>query len=322
MKLGKHSLLSLLSLFSLFFTVNLNAQQSGKFSVAIPGFRTSNSGIPSETVSAIHQRVIDAFVGNSKFSVVERNQLQEINNEVELQKTEAFMDGTGNVSDKVKNSGASYLVTGVISQIRYSTDRREKKEYNAEQKKLVVTGYYNVNFCNIELNIKLIDVTTSQIVLSEIINARNGEGSGSGKGLLGALMATVTEDAGASSNEQAYNQALDVVSQSVTNLIRSAFPNVLTIAEVVTKDRKGNADEVLLVGDFTDGMGTRQELYVKLVTETMIGGKKLTRRKVIGEIKILKVEEGGFISARIKSGSEEITKLIGEKANIQITENQ
>jgi hypothetical protein len=69
-------------------------------------------------------------------------------------------------------------------------------------------------------------------------------------------------------------------------------------------------------------MGKKQELFVKLVTETMINGKKLTRRKVIGEVKILKVEEGGFISAKIKSGEEEITKAFEEKQNLQITENQ
>jgi curli biogenesis system outer membrane secretion channel CsgG len=309
--------------FSLFLMsfFNVFAQQAERISVAIPGFRTSNSGIKSETISAIHQRVIDAFVSNSKFSVVERNQLQELQSEVELQKTEAFMEGSGNVSDKVKNSGANFLVTGVISRVQFSKEQREKKEWDAAQKKSVVTGYYDVFFCTIELNIKLIDVTTSQIVISEIVSVKNG-GSGDGGGLLGSLLSAGSGSAGARTNEEAYNQTLDEVSQSVTSLIRKTFPNVLSIAEVVTKDKKGFAEEVLLVGDFTDGMGKKQELYVKLVTESMIGGKKLTRRKVIGTVKILKVEEGGFISAKIRTGEEEITKAIEQKANIQITENQ
>jgi curli biogenesis system outer membrane secretion channel CsgG len=297
------------------------SQQAEKISVAIPGFRSSNSGIKSETISAIHQRVIDAFVSNSKFSVVERNQLQELQSEVELQKTESFMEGSGNVSDKVKNSGANYLITGVISRVQFSSDKREKKEWDAAQKKSIVTGYYDVFFCTIELNIKLIDVTTSQIVISEILSVKNGS-SGSGGGLISSLLSVGSESSGARTNEEAYNQTLDEISQGVTSLIRKTFPNVLSIAEVVTKDKKGFAEEVLLVGDFTDGMGKKQELYVKLVTETMVAGKKLTRRKVIGTVKVLKVEEGGFISAKIRSGEEEITKAIDEKANIQITENQ
>jgi len=296
----------------------VQAQEPQKIAVAIPGFRTSNSSISDETVSAIHQRVIDAFVSISKFSVVERNQLQELRNEVDLQKTEAFMDGSGNVSDRVKNTGANYLVTGVISRVDYSREQREKKEYNAAQKKNVVVGYYWVYFCTIELNIKLIDVTTSQIVLSEVISARNGNGTE--KGLLGALLSTGAS--GANSNETAYSGTLDEISKSATGLIRNAFPNVLSIAEIVTRDRKGNADEVLLVGDFTDGMGKKQELYVKLVTETMVNGRKLVRKKVIGEIKILKVEEGGFITARVKSGGDEVTKAFDSKQNLQITENQ
>jgi curli biogenesis system outer membrane secretion channel CsgG len=307
-------------LFFLFFSaLTAWSQEAQRIAVAIPGFRTSNSDIPSETVSSIHQRVIDAFVGISKFSVVERSQLQELQNEVDLQKSEAFMEGKTNISDRVKNSGANFLVTGVISRLDYSREQREKKQYDAVQKKNVVVGYYWVYFCTIELNIKLIDVTTSQIILSEVINARNGDGGG-GKGLLGALLSQ--ESSGAGSNEEAYSRTLDDISNETVALIRKAFPNVLSIAEIVSRDKKGNADELLLVGDFTDGMGKKQELYVKLVTETMINGKKLTRKKVIGEVKILKVEEGGFISAKIKDGEEEITKAFEAKQNLQITENQ
>jgi len=155
--------------------------------------------------------------------------------------------------------------------------------------------------------------------LSEVILAKNESSSGGG-GLLGSLLSL--EDGGAKSNEEAYTKALEDVSDKSTALIRKAFPNVLNIAEITTRDKSGNADEVLLVGDFTDGMGKKQELYVKLISESIINGKKLTRRKVIGSVKVVKVEEGGFISAKLKSGAAEITKAFEEKQNIQITENQ
>lgn len=310
----RNLILSLLILSSL----TVWSQESKKIAVAIPGFRTSNNRISDETVSAIHQRVIDAFVGVSKFSVVERNQLEELQNEVNLQKSESFMEGIGNVSDQVKNTGANYLVTGVISRLEYSREEREKKQYDIAQRKNVVVGSYSVYFCTIELNIKLIDVTNSQILLSEVISAKNSDGGGGG--LFGALLGSTS--GGAKSNEEAYTQTLDDISFYVRALIRKAFPNILSIAEISSRDRKGNADELLLVGDFTDGIGKKQELYVKLVTETVVNGKKLTRKKVIGQVKILKVEEGGFITVRIKSGEEEITKAFEEKLNIQITENQ
>ncbi len=309
------------------FTASLSvrSQEPQKILVAIPGFQSSARDIPATTVNGIHQRVIDAFVDNSKFSVVERSQLDELKNEVDLQKSESFMDGKGNVSDKVKNTGASYVVTGVISRYENTKEKREKTQYDQVQKKNVVVGYYDVYFCNIELNVKMIDVATSQIMYSDVISVGKGEeAAGGGKGLMGTLgsLLGTSETQGASSVDEAYAQALDGISGKVSKILRAAFPNVLTIAEIVTRDRKGNAEDLLLVGDFTDGMGKKQDLFVKIVTEVMVGGKKLVRKKVIGELKVIKLEDGGFLTARIKSGEEEITKAFEEKKNIQITETE
>jgi curli biogenesis system outer membrane secretion channel CsgG len=300
----------------LWFSSKSNAQDAKKIVVAIPGFRASNNTINSETITSIHQRVIDAFVSNSKFSVVERNQLEELQNELNLQRTESFIDGTGNISDKVKNSGAQILVTGVISRVEYSKQKKEKTEYDAVQKKSVVTGYYDVFFCTIEMNIKLIDLTTSQIVLSEVINAKN---SSEESGLFGSFLNSST---GSTTSAAAYEGTLRDISSKVTLLIRRAFPNVLSIAEITEKDKNGMAKELLLAGDFTDGMGKKQDLYVKLITETVVNGKKMVRKKVIGKVRVLKVEEGGFISAKIRDGEEEITKSFEEKLLIQITETE
>jgi len=314
----------LLIYFFTFLLLNQSySQDVQKIMIAIPGFETSTSDISHETISAIHQRVIDAFVKNSKFSVVERNQLSEIRREIELQKSDAFMDGKGNVSDKVKNSGASYLLTGIISRVVFMKEQREKTKWDANQNKVVSAGYYDVYLCTIELNLKLIDVTTSQIVLSEVLSSKNSANIEK-KGLLSSLLNVDNNSGnnGATSQENAYNDALQAISNLTTNFIKKAFPNVLTIAEISSRDKSGNAEEVLLVGDFTDYMEKSQRLYVKQLTESEINGRKLVRRKLIGEVKIIKVEDGGFISCKVKSGEEEITKAFDSKMKIEITENQ
>ena len=101
-----------------------NAQEAKKLNIAIPGFQISNdSRIPKQTVTAIEQNVIDVFVKNKKFVVLERSQLGQLRNETDLQKQETFMDGEGNISDQWKNAGANYLVTGIVSNLAYNSER-------------------------------------------------------------------------------------------------------------------------------------------------------------------------------------------------------
>ena len=156
---------------------NNSFSQENTIKIAIPGF-SSSSNVESSTVLSIQQRVIDAFVSNKKFTVVERNQTDLLNKETNLQKTEQFIDGKSNISDKIANTGAQYILTGFISRISYSAEDREKKEFDKATQKNVVVGRYKVYFCTIELNLKLIDVTTTQIILSKVIAVTNNTGSG------------------------------------------------------------------------------------------------------------------------------------------------
>ena len=221
--------LILILVFVLAATLNLNAQDNAK-RIAIPGF-SSSTNIPNSTILSIQQRVIDAFVSNKKFTVVERNQTEMLNKETNLQKTEQFMDGKGNVSDKVANTGAQYILTGVISRIDYAQEEREKKEFDKASQKMVVVGKYTVYYCTIELNLKIIDVTTTQIVLSKVVNVTNNSGSGKKTGGFFAQLIDLGSEAGAANETEAYNLALKQISTATNDFAIEAFPNVLVIAE-------------------------------------------------------------------------------------------
>ena len=294
------------------------SQEAQKYIIAIPGFSINNeSNIDNNTAQSIQQRVIDVFVKNKKFTVVERNQLDQISKEVDLQKTETFMDGSNNISDKIKSTGANYLLTGVISSVIYSAEEKTQYKYvpdmdlkpilGIQPQKKVPIGTYPAYYCSIEVNIKLIDLKTSQIVISQVISSRNTEKQASNMD-------------GAANKENAYTNSVQNISAYVTSFVKTAFPNVLQIAEITEKDKRGNAKSILLVGDFVDYIVEGQRLYVKLVTETEVAGRKLIRRKSIGEVKVDKIEDGGFVNVKVRTGEEEITQAFDAKSKIEITE--
>ena len=142
---------------------------------------------------------------------------------------------------------------------------------------------------------------------SQVISSRNTENQASGM-------------EGAANRENAYTNSVQNISEYVTSFVKAAFPNILQIAEITEKDRRGNAKTILLVGDFVDYIVEGQRLYVKLVTETEVAGRKLIRRKTIGEVKVEKIEDGGFINVKVKNGEEEITQAFDAKSKIEITE--
>jgi curli biogenesis system outer membrane secretion channel CsgG len=302
-----------------FLSTSLFAQDNTK-RIAIPGF-SSDAAVEKSTILSIQQRVIDAFVSNKKFTVVERNQTDLLNKETNLQKTEQFMEGKGNVSDKVANTGAQYILTGVISRIEYSSQERDRTEYDKASQKNVKVGTYRVYYCTIEMNLKIIDVTTTQIVLSKVLTVTNNTGSGKKEGGFLSQLVSLGSESGATTESEAYNLSLQQISKATNDFTLEAFPNVLVIAEI-TKRSGNSADEVLISGDFTDGMRPKQTIFVKKVTEKMVGNKKLVRKETIGELKIIKIEDGGFITCDVKKGGEEIATAFDGSIQLIVTDKE
>jgi curli biogenesis system outer membrane secretion channel CsgG len=304
----------------LFFLISLifcNAKmysQDDKISIAVPNFAVApGANVDANTAEAIHQRVIDALVKNKKITVVERGQMDVLSREIQIQRSESFMDGNNNVADKIRNTGANYLLTGVISRIDYSQEQKELKQFNVKTYQMEVKERYTAFYCMIELNLKLIDISTGQIALSEVIAAKNRGGQGGG---------FIFGKDGAANNENAYSGALDDVTSSAGYFCRKAFPVNFKVVEITEKDRKGNAKSLLILGDESDYLREGQMLSVKVLTELDMNGKKIIRKKELGEAKISKLEEGGFINVKIKKGEEEITKAIDSKQKIEISDLQ
>ena len=66
------------------------------------------------------------------------------------------------------------------------------------------------------------------------------------------------------------------------------------------------------------GIKKGDRLSVVELVETEVGGRNLTRKKEIGEIKVSKVEDENFSICDVKSGGTEILTKINSKSKIQV----
>jgi hypothetical protein len=171
------------------------------------------------------------------------------------------------------------------------------------------------------MNLKIIDVTTTQIVLSKVLTVTNNTGSGKKEGGFLSQLVSLGAETGASTEAEAYSLSLQQISKATNDFTLEAFPNVLVIAEI-TKRSGNSADEVLISGDFTDGMKPKQVIFVKRVTEKMVGNKKLVRKETIGELRIIKIEEGGFITCDVRKGGEDIATAFDASIQLVVTDKE
>src|SRR5579871_4511064 len=90
---------------------NCSAQQTGY-----------NRNAPDAHVTSIEDAISDAFLAAKRFTLVEREKMNQIKGEKELQKNEDFVDGS--VVEQSKSLGAQYIVTGNISKASTETSQQ------------------------------------------------------------------------------------------------------------------------------------------------------------------------------------------------------
>lgn len=114
-----------------------------KTSVAILNM-TNDSDFDKTTVGILQETVVNAIFSTKRFTIVDRQRLEELEKEKKLQKTEAFMDNNTKIKDGV-SIGASYLISPSL--ITYESKSGPK------------------------VQIRVLDVSTGEILASEIITS-------------------------------------------------------------------------------------------------------------------------------------------------------
>jgi curli biogenesis system outer membrane secretion channel CsgG len=272
----------------------VNAQE--KIGVGVMPF--SNLGNASQgDVIAIQEAVTNAFVKTKRFNIVDRSKMEALKKEKDLQKSEDFIDGT--VIEQGHSLGASYLISGKVSSVTKSSGYKNRTKLDGTTESVLV------NEAQINFSCQVIDVATGQVINSETFS-----NSGGGQGFFGG--------SSAGSVDAAFTQSLSSLTSDIDKWVNKNFPATFPIVEIQEKDSKGNAIKVMIAGGSAFNLQKGDRLKVVEVSTIEVNGKKLERKKEIGELKISKVEDENFSTCSVKSGGIDINARFEAKAKLLV----
>jgi hypothetical protein len=274
---------------------NLNAQ-SEKTIVGILPFTYTDGAANPQDVNSIQEAVANAFVTAKRFNIVDRTKMDALKNEKELQKTEDFLDGT--VISQSASLGAQFLISGHV--VSATTDEFTVQDPNTGQ--ISSSGFK----AKLSISLKVIDVATGQVTTAETIEPKGGS-------MLGQLAGVAP-----TSPEAAITKAIKDIESKIDEFVSRNFPVTFQIAEIQEKDNSGSAKTLLLAGGSEFGLKKGDKLKVVELLEMEVGGKKMLRKKEIGELQITKVEDEYFSICSVKSGGSDINSKFDAKGNLQV----
>ena len=275
-----------LALIGVGFYSSVSAQE--KICVGIMKFTNSIENDTDKIAASMAEETTStSFVKTKRFTIVDRAKMDSLNAEKELQKSEAFIDGK--TIETSKGLGAQYLISGNVNSASIT-----ESITNEGQK------YYG---CTVTIVLKVINVSTGQVIASETIS----KGSGT------ALFSMPSDTA-----QDALNKAVKGLDVGIDKFVKTNFPVIFAIAEIQEVNKKNEAKTVLISGGNAFGLKKGDKLKVVEISILEVGGKKLERKKEIGELKINKVEDDNFSSCSVSSGGADINAKFIAKANLQI----
>lgn len=230
----------------------------------------------AETVT---QQLVNTFVGLKRFIVVERSAIDKILKEQNLQ-TSDLADPSKAVSLGAM-LGTEFLVQGTIVNIHTTTSKKDKK-----------------SSCKVNLLIRIIDVTTGQIIASKDITG-------------------VSDKKKDKSANIAYD-ALDDADAEISGSIKHVFPvegKIVRFMEPETdkkakkKDKSKKQGEMVLISCGRElGIKEGDKFQVIREEEITVDGQVFKRQVAVGKLKVVKLEMDGIFSiCEIVDGAKAIT---------------
>ena len=281
---------------ALFIGLNSFVQAQEKTGVGIMAFTFVQGAAGSQDVNSIQETVTNAFVKTKRFNIVDRSKMDALKKEKDLQKSEDFIDGT--VIAQGVSLGANFLISGHV--ISAQAERMETAP-NSTTGQVIVT--YKAK---LSISLKVIDVATGQVITSETIEPKGGS-------TLGGMMGMAP-----SSPEAAISKAIKGIEEKVDDFVNKNFPATFPIVEIQEKDSKGNATKIMIAGGSAFNLKKGDKLKVVEVSTIEVNGKKLERKKEIGELKITKVEDENFSTCSVSSGGIDINAKFEAKAKLLV----
>jgi TolB-like protein len=284
----------LLVVFAFVVGLTLNAQE--KTGVGILPFTYVQGAASFQDVNSIQESVINSFVKTKRFNIVDRSKMDALKKEKDLQKTEDFIDGS--VIQQGVSLGANYLISGHVISAQAESMQTPPDPTTGQ-----VTTTYKAK---LSITLKVIDVSTGQVVVSETIDPKGGS-------MLGGMMGMAP-----SSPEAAITKAIKGIEDKIDEFVSKNFPATFPIVEIIEKDSKGEASKLMIAGGSAFNLKKGDKLKVVEISFIEVNGQKLERKKDIGEIKISKVEDENFSTCSVSSGGIEINSKFESKAKLLV----
>lgn len=273
----------------LLFTITLllgiftNAQE--KEVVAIDWFK-SGGNASSSLATAVQESVSTGFIKDGRFTVIEKNKLGYVQKEQDRQQSaDAMNKENAERQNKLKELGADYVVTGVVTNYAESVEDGISKDKDG-------------------------NVSTYKVYKTEIQFALSAMSiiDGSIKGKKSITLSKTSQD----SYSKAKSKTIKAIIYKTEVFIQENFPFEVTIEEI-SAEKKGKATLVLVGAG--SAMGMKKGDKFKVMEISMFKGK--TRKKEIGKLSVSKVDDENFSSCKVTKGGDVILKKYNEGKTIK-----
>ncbi|WP_293298402.1 CsgG/HfaB family protein [Pedobacter sp. UBA4863] len=234
-----------------------------------------------KNIVAIQDAVSDAFLNAKRFTLVEREKMNLITGEKKNQQGEDYIDGQ--TVEQSKSLGASYIVTGNVTEASFE-----------EQNNSIGYGGLSISSrkAKISFNIKVIDVSTGEIMASEKFSSE-------------------------AKGKNGFDNALNIIKPNIEKFIKDNFKITVSIASVEEKNATNEATKVLISGGTGIGLKPQMTLKVFEVAILTVDGRKIPRKKEVGQIVVEKVEDENFSICKVTSGGALIASKLEGGTNLK-----
>ncbi|WP_316822609.1 CsgG/HfaB family protein [Pedobacter gandavensis] len=300
------------------FLCSLSIKAQEKIGVAFIPMSFDEETVSKMEVKIIQETIINSFVASKRFTVVDRSNLESLEKEKKLQRTEAFMDSKESFKDGV-SKGASFMVEGNILGIKHTN---KKDKWNS----------------NVTIQLKVLDVSTGEIITTESINSEPVAEAEDLKAIIKAhyhkdemkaMEARETQLNQLKDNSDAsFKVALERLSDNVKRFTGKNFPMRIEIVEWIGKggkpqsakdgNFKGPYKNFVIAAGSNLGINKGQLLEIVAKNMVSVGGKAIERQQKIGAAWVFSVDDGNFSSATIIEGEKNIKKAVTDKVTFGV----
>lgn len=251
-------------LFCLVNSLNGYSQADAKPIVGVAEFTAE---VDSKFANAVAEKVVQVVTNTKRFTVVDRTSYEKVREELEFQKSEAFLDSKNRIKQDAALA-AQYMIIGHIVKMNVYAMKNDDGS---------VKGYKSSAAFTLKVN----DVESGSTTEATSFQTQ-----------VSPLMF---------SPESAVNEALKSIESDLTSYFLKTFPLKTRIVKII-EIKKDAAVKVLISGGTAYGLTPGDKLSVEKIE--LIEGMPYPIQ--IGELKVLKIAGDDFSECAVQKGGKEI----------------